>query len=162
MNAPAIAPQEPLVRLECSCPPSLNRTSGRHWGVINGWKEKVRRRLRFEWDLVKHRGELTAPARRRVVLTRLIPLGGRVMDEDNLASAMKPILDALKRYCWVDGVRTPCAGLIWEDSPKWIDLERRQAREARPRMGKKDFGTVRVEVFETTAKAPVIQLELMA
>ena len=39
----------------------------------------------------------------------------RLLDTDNLYSGIKPLGDALKK-----------AGLIWDDSPKWINLKARQ------------------------------------
>jgi hypothetical protein len=39
----------------------------------------------------------------------------RLLDKDNLYAGTKPLCDSLKK-----------AGLIWDDSPKWLDLEVRQ------------------------------------
>jgi len=58
---------------------------------------------------------LSAPKRKKkkVVITSYRK---RLLDKDNLYAGAKPLVDALEK-----------AGLIWDDSPKWINLEVKQA-----------------------------------
>jgi len=51
--------------------------------------------------------------KRKVIITSYRK---RLLDKDNLYAGTKPLVDALKK-----------AGLIWDDSPKWINLEVKQA-----------------------------------
>jgi len=57
-------------------------------------------------------GEAPSPQRAHLCLTRF---GRRLLDEDNLHGGAKPLIDCLKE-----------AGLIHDDSPRWIDLEVKQ------------------------------------
>ena len=43
----------------------------------------------------------------------------RLLDKDNLYAGAKPLVDALKK-----------SGLIWDDSPRWINLKVRQVIDA--------------------------------
>jgi len=51
--------------------------------------------------------------KRKVIITSYRK---RLLDKDNLYAGAKLLVDALKK-----------AGLIWDDSPKWINLEVKQA-----------------------------------
>ena len=75
--------------------------------------------------------------RRRVEITRI---GKKMMDEDGLASAMKPVLDRLKTKRIKMGSQTLTEpGWIFDDSPRYCKLVARQ--EIGPEYG------VRVRIF---------------
>ncbi len=84
-------------------PPSPNRVLGKHWSTKAGEKDK--------WILLVR--SLILPGRaqqeRKQVLITLCH--SRRYDVDNAYAAVKPLVDALKHW-----------NIIWDDSPKWIDL----------------------------------------
>lgn len=136
-------------------PRALPSANERH---VNGRDPVARamyRRLRNAWvsDLMAHSGTLfqveavpLATGRRRVVLTRVMGKGQRPYDIDSLPGGCKLVLDAMKpakaarQTVWKSGPRkgrirlvapVPGAGLIVDDSPRWVEVEYRQARGER-------------------------------
>lgn len=57
------------------------------------------------------------PFRARLRITRF---GHRLLDPDNLQGGVKPLVDCIKEV-----------GLIWDDSPDWLELDVRQQQVAR-------------------------------
>lgn len=126
------------------CPPSINRTAGRSWWVLKKWRDRVLYALRLQCSRHKTLPVLTTPVKRHVRLTRFIPIGGRRFDEDNLASAMKVVVDGLKRTRG----KAQGIGLIWDDSEDHVEVKRTQEKGERRRLGDGDFGEVLVNVYE--------------
>jgi Holliday junction resolvase RusA-like endonuclease len=94
--------------------PSLNEMLRMHWAK--------RRRLKKDmaWGLMLSAGQpLSAHVGTRKRLCHVVIIvyqKTRRFDEDNLAGACKPVIDCLKEM-----------GFIYRDSPKWLDLDIRQA-----------------------------------
>ena len=88
---------------------SGNKLLRSHWAK----RAKIQNDYECELDWVA-RGhiKLRLPIRKKVIITSYRK---RLLDKDNLYAGTKPLVDALKK-----------AGLIWDDSEKWLDLEDRQ------------------------------------
>jgi Holliday junction resolvase RusA-like endonuclease len=103
-----------IVTIELPQPtPSLNQTRGEHWG------RKTRRRNSYQrfLTMTTRQAHKSGPARRLVTITRF---GPRELDTDNLIGGAKTLLDAMKR-----------AGLIWDDSPEYVEVIYQQQRSSR-------------------------------
>ena len=80
----------------------------------------ARLRGEFEWALFAVKYVSTIPKAtgpRKVTLTRLIPKGGRVYDNDNLVTGAKPAIDSMVK-----------AGLLLGDAPHQVTVEYQQDR----------------------------------
>jgi len=89
------------IKIKVTVTPSLNKIKGR-WSRIN-WNKRYRRQLNgYE------RYALKIPQK---MVVNIIRHGSRALDKDNLAGGCKSLIDAIRR-----------AGLIVDDSPKWVDL----------------------------------------
>lgn len=86
-------------------PPSPNKVLGKHWRTVAKEKEKW-----ILWVRAKRPMIYLKP----VVKMRLsiILAHSRAYDHDNAFAAVKPVIDALKRW-----------QLIFDDSPEYLDLE---------------------------------------
>lgn len=73
-------------------------------------------------------GKKERPFRARLRITRF---GCRLLDPDNLQGGVKPLVDCIKE-----------SGLIWDDSPDWLELDVRQQKVAR-----KDEQRTEVEII---------------
>lgn len=104
-------------------PPSLNDLRGRKYRNPHDYK-----RLRELWAMelavkfsASERRKLFEASRDRVingkkVAVTIIARRKRLLDQDNLAGGVKPVLDAMKEF------------LIFDDSPKHIDLKVEQVK----------------------------------
>ena len=88
--------------------PSLNEMLRMHWA------QRIRIKDNMAWVLATSGQPHPSSLHCRVKLTVYHPT--RRFDEDNLHGACKPILDAMRE-----------AGYIYRDSPKWLELEIKQA-----------------------------------
>lgn len=64
---------------------------------------------------VSHHRQVFAAATR--IHVRLVRLGGRKLDRDNLAGALKPILDAVGQWTGIDDGDEARMGLEWGQEP---------------------------------------------
>lgn len=101
-------------------PPSTNQLERMHWAV----KKKLREK--FTWELLSVLSETPwepvpkdeIPKMKAAIIVYR-GKGMKMLDEDNLAGGMKPLIDAIRDV-----------GLIRNDSPKWFKLDSpRQERD---------------------------------
>lgn len=91
---------------------SLNHYIGKNWKVKNAFKENI---INF---LYYHGLEFEREAaKRNVKIIRYMGKGKREFDFDNLVGGAKFVIDALKEV-----------GLIYDDSPEWINVEYKQEK----------------------------------
>jgi len=79
------------------------------------WSTRAKIQKDYYWAIIEQIEcpRLGLEKKRKVVITSYRK---RLLDKDNLYAGAKCLGDALKK-----------AGLIWDDSPKWINLEVKQA-----------------------------------
>jgi Holliday junction resolvase RusA-like endonuclease len=92
--------------------PSLNKMLRTHWAK----RAKLKKDMR--WILMCAYGTPPPDGNRKRLCHLVITVyqKTRRFDEDNLHGACKPVIDCLKEM-----------GFIYRDSPKWLDLDIRQA-----------------------------------
>jgi Holliday junction resolvase RusA-like endonuclease len=79
------------------------------------WAKRAKIQDGYYWALIfatKHWQREGSHRKWKVIITSYRK---RLLDKDNLYSGVKPLCDSLKK-----------AGLIWDDAPKWLDLDVRQ------------------------------------
>lgn len=106
------------------CPPSLNRRQGRHWSRSRKDKQRALDHLWARFH-EQHGGvpQFAGPVRLRII--RIIGHRCRPWDEDNLAAAMKPVIDALRRRT---AHHHGGLGVFEDDSPAMLTLEIEQRK----------------------------------
>ena len=98
--------------------PSANRQLRQHWATRRKLKHAILKEL-----TVAVRAQTLKPVKREQVkkcVTITLYRRGRRFDHDNAFGAVKPLVDALREL-----------GLIWNDSPTWLDLGVDQALDHR-------------------------------
>ena len=92
--------------------PSLNETMRMHY------RKRMRLKKDMKWALMCAYGTPLPDGKRKRICHLVITVyqKTRRFDEDNLHGACKPVIDCLKEM-----------GFIYRDSPKWLDLDIRQA-----------------------------------
>lgn len=101
-------------------PKPVNRTMGRSWKT---YRKATRAPIpmRMLWESPEGGTLVLRPHARRVV--EILRTGRRLLDEDALYGAMKPVLDAIKRQVHRRGqCRTEEPGLLYDDSPDYCKL----------------------------------------
>ena len=89
--------------------PSTNQRERMHWAKRRKLKHAILKEL-----TVAVRAQTLKPVKREQMkkcVTITLYRKGRRFDQDNAFGAVKPLVDALREL-----------GLIWNDSPKWLDL----------------------------------------
>jgi len=83
------------------------------------WAKRAKIQKDYYWEIIEVIDYPRLPKQqlKKVIITSYRK---RLLDKDNLYAGTKPLVDALKR-----------AGLIWDDSPRWLDLEDRQVVDAK-------------------------------
>ena len=102
-------------------PPTANDRM--HWGIRSQLVSSIRNTVAIAARSERNRlGMPEAKGPRHVSLMALRPgaEGSHVLDDDNLAAWLKPVVDGLVR-----------AGWLVDDTPKWATFSRAQARGAR-------------------------------
>jgi hypothetical protein len=107
----------------------------------NEWAKDIRTACLAQWSNPAAFMDIGYEPRRKVTFTRIMGPRQREYDYDGLVGGFALILDALKPArepyvtTWKSGPRkgkmrvvkgVPGAGLIVDDSPKWVELEYRQ------------------------------------
>ena len=92
--------------------PSLNETMRMYY------RKRMRLKKDMKWSLICAYGMPLPDGKRQRLCHLVITVyqKTRRFDEDNLHGACKPVIDCLKEM-----------GFIYQDSPKWLDLDIRQA-----------------------------------
>jgi hypothetical protein len=132
-------------------PRAVPSANDRHCNGRDRVSRALYRKLRNAWaaDLIAAARIAGIPApkgKRSIAITRVMGKGQRAYDFDDLVGGVKPILDAMKparpgavmppyRSGPKAGERrvvkpVPGAGLIYDDSPAWVDVTYRQERGA--------------------------------
>lgn len=107
-------------------PPSGNelRRKYRHWAVYKGlrelWEVEIFLHISPEASsFYRARTRSMNPRKPELTKISIAVFRGKLLDDDNLKSGVKPVLDGLKNM-----------GYIKNDSPRWIVLEVSQHRDA--------------------------------
>lgn len=109
---------------------SQNRATVNRGRARYGYRDE---RARWVWDLTmaaRAAGIPLASGRRRVTIVRLMGRGQRELDVPNLWGGAKLPIDALCQPRTFRGQVRPGAGLIVDDSPRWVEIEMGQERAA--------------------------------
>lgn len=127
------------VSFTIKCPPNLSNQRG-HWSVRARIGKEVRREV---WAVLHETKQhptahdqytlAKEPVKKLVTFTRYFGGRTREMDWDGVASATKPVLDALK-------LGDKGVGLIYDDAPKWCAVTWDQKKD------KDKAGTLEVTV----------------